>query len=92
MTKKYCQEMSSASGEDRESKSGSYKKRMPTIKCVCGYEILVVPDLKAMDRAIKNHIAEHKQVDYGLALDSLEETLTHKVLMAVSKMNLPNAS
>ena len=37
------------------------KKRLPTIKCECGTEILLLPDLKAMDRAIDAHVAEHRK-------------------------------
>ena len=81
-----------ASGQDRKSKSAINKKGLPTIRCVCGMRILVVPDLKAMNRAIKNHIAEHKQSDYGLVFDSLEEFLTEQVLMLASEINLPNVS
>ena len=65
---------------------------MPTIRCVCGCEILVVPDLKAMDRAIRNHVAEHKQMDYGLAFDSLEEFLAEQILIVASETNLPNVN
>jgi len=50
----------------------------------------VVPDLKAMNLAIKMHISAHKQSDYGLIPDSLEEFLTEQVLIAASEMNLPN--
>jgi hypothetical protein len=53
---------------------------------------LVVPDLKAMNHAIKNHAAEHKKADYGLMLNSLEEFLTEQILIVASKMNLPNVS
>jgi hypothetical protein len=48
---------------------------------------LVVPDLKAMNRAIKNHLAQHKR-----ALDLLEWFLTEQILTVASKMNLPNVS
>jgi hypothetical protein len=92
MTKKNYQETDFASGQGRKYKSVVYKKKMPTFRCVCGCEILVVPDLKAMNRAIKNHVAEHKKADYGLALDSLEEFLTEQILIVASKMNLPNVS
>jgi hypothetical protein len=64
---------------------------MPTIRCLCGPGILVVPDLKAMNRAIKNHVAKHKQADYGLVFDSLEDFLTAQILIAASKMNVLNA-
>lgn len=86
------QEINFASGQDRKSKSAAFKKGMPTIKCVCGARILVVPDLKAMNRAIKNHVAVHKHADYGIVFDSLEEFLTEQTLMAASKMSLLNVS
>ena len=92
MTKKNYPEINLASGQDRKSKYAVYEEGMPTIRCVCGKRILVVPDLKAMNRAIKNHVAEHKQADYGLVLDSLEEFLTEQILIMASKMNLPNVS
>ena len=38
----------------------SLKSRLPIIKCECGYEILLLPDFKAMDQAIQNHLLEHK--------------------------------
>jgi hypothetical protein len=86
------QEINFTSSQDRKSKFYKYRKGMPTIRCVCGLKILIVPDLKAMNRAIKNHLDEHKQADYGIALDSLEEFLTEQILKAASKMNLPNVS
>jgi hypothetical protein len=33
---------------------------MPIIRCNCGAEILLVPDINAMNRAIENHIDIHK--------------------------------
>jgi hypothetical protein len=89
MKKKNYQESNIVSGKDRKSKSIIHKKGIPTIKCVCDSRILVVPDLKAMDRAIKNHVSEHRQADYGLVSDSLEEFLTEQTLTVASEMNLP---
>ena len=37
------------------------KERLPIINCECGTEILVVPDLQAMNRAIKTHAAQHRK-------------------------------
>jgi hypothetical protein len=37
------------------------KERLPIINCEYGAEILVVPDLQAMNRAIKTHVAEHRK-------------------------------
>lgn len=31
------------------------------IKCTCGAKILLLPDLKAMDRAIEAHVAKHQK-------------------------------
>jgi len=65
---------------------------MPMVRCVCGFEILVVPDLKAMDNAIRNHVAEHKKKSDGsgkiLGISSLAQLLTEKVLLAASEINV----
>ena len=37
------------------------KERLPLIRCECGTEILLLPDLKEMDRAIDAHVAEHRK-------------------------------
>jgi hypothetical protein len=92
MANKNCHESNLVLGKVRKSKSAVYKSGMSTIRCVCGMRILVVPDSKAMNRAIKNHVAEHKQADYGLTPHSLEEFLTEQILIIASKMNLPNLS
>lgn len=64
-------------------------KSMPTVKCVCGFKILVVPDLKAMNRAIKNHLAKHKKAHINsVRLAFIEESLAEQVLIVASKMNL----
>ena len=47
----------------RNRKIVTIKKSYPTIRCVCNSEILVVPDLKAMNNAVTKHIAEPKQAD-----------------------------
>lgn len=36
------------------------KEHLPIIYCECGAEILVLPDLPAMNRAIETHVAEHQ--------------------------------
>jgi hypothetical protein len=78
--------------QHREREVVVHKNRMPIVRCLCGSEILVVPDSKAMNRAIRNHLAEHEQENYGLVSGSLEEFLTEQVLIAAGKMNLPNLS
>jgi hypothetical protein len=57
-------------------------------RCICGFKILVIPDLKAMDRAINNHVSEHKKAKGALeklAPGKLTALLTEQVLKAASK-------
>lgn len=62
---------------------------MPTITCVCGAQILVVPDLKEMNSAIEKHVAQHKKTDkskealYG-APDDLRQCLIEQLLKVAS--------
>ncbi|MGO8805951.1 MAG: hypothetical protein ACLQO7_05030 [Candidatus Bathyarchaeia archaeon] len=85
MIKENIQEINFASKQERESKCASHKNGMHTIRCACGFEILVLPDGKAMNRAIKNHVAEHKLVGSGsqriLAINWLEKFLTEQILI-----------
>ncbi len=39
------------------------KQNLPVVKCECGYEILLLPDLNAMDKAIEDHILKHVKED-----------------------------
>lgn len=54
---------------------------MSLVKCTCGEKILVVPDVAAMDRAIKNHIAEHKNAD--------EQFLIQEILKQPANKSFP---
>jgi hypothetical protein len=67
-------------------------KGMPTIRCVCGAEMLVVSDLNAMNRAIENHVAEHKKMDKcggkeQMAPTKLKQFLIGQILTAASLTN-----
>lgn len=53
---------------------------MPVFNCPCGTKILIVPDLDGMNRAIKNHLIEHKKLT-GLGLT--EEQLTQEILKVI---------
>ncbi len=48
-------------GSKTSNAERSLKERLPLIKCECGTEILLLPDLVAMDRAIDAHVAEHRK-------------------------------
>jgi hypothetical protein len=78
MAKKGIQESNFIFSDDRTGKFGAHKTRMSIFKCVCGFKILVVPDLKAMNRAIKNHVANHKKASIGS--ERLTAFLTEQVL------------
>jgi hypothetical protein len=80
MTKKGIQESNFIYRKDPAGKFVAHKTRMPIIKCVCGFEILVVPDVKAMNRAIKNHAAKHNKA-YSKKLTGF---LTEQVLIVAS--------
>ncbi len=54
--------------------------KMPVFKCSCGVEILIIPDLPAMVKAIKNHLVEHKKLT-GHRLS--EEILTQEILRVI---------
>ena len=82
MKKKSIQESNFIFSEDHNDKFAALKKRMPIIKCGCGFEILVVPDLKAMNRAIKNHVANHKKASDGS--ERLTAFLTEQVLIVAA--------
>jgi len=88
-TRKRIQEINFTSDQDRSGKFAA-RKSMPIVRCVCGFEILVVPDLKAMNRAIKNHVAEHKKASDGSALSSLEQFLTEQILTVASENKTVN--
>jgi hypothetical protein len=52
---------------------------MPSFKCTCGAKILIVPDLGAMDRAIKNHVAEHPVVNEDFLAEQVIKTLSKHI-------------
>jgi len=60
---------------------------LPVIHCTCGEAILVVPDIKAMDKAIENHITVHNSKKPKEKFDEtrrLREFLVEQVLSVVA--------
>ena len=53
------------------------KSTMLFAECTCGEKILVIPDVAAMSRAVKNHITKHKNAN--------EEFLIEHIFKAASK-------
>jgi hypothetical protein len=62
---------------------------MPLIRCVCGAAILLIPDIKAMNRAIENHIAEHTRKNKGT---EKRKTSTREVRRILVEQILEDAS
>lgn len=65
-----------------DESSDKCESHIPVFYCICGAKILVVPDLAAMDKAIKTHLIEHKRVT-GQRLT--EEFLTREIIKALCK-------
>jgi hypothetical protein len=63
------------------------EKHMPIVKCLCGKEILVVPDLKAMNQAIRNLVSEHRKAKDKSKISGY---LAGQILIAASKINFDN--
>ena len=68
------------------------KERLPLIRCECGAEILLVPDLQAMNRAIKTHVTEHikktRNTKNNVTTSSkISQLLSHLALMKISEQN-----
>ncbi len=59
---------------------------MPIIRCKCGEEILLIPDVKAMSMAIENHITTHSaQRNYG-STDSLRDYLIRQIFTVAAQV------
>ena len=81
---------------DNRDKASAYgqdiRDGMPLIRCFCGAELLVVPDLNAMNRAIENHIVEHKKMDRSngkkqMSPSKLRQFLIGQILAAAGLTN-----
>jgi hypothetical protein len=66
--------------QNRKSQTRISKRKMPIFNCACGTNILIIPDLAEMNRAIKNHVIKHKKLT-GLKLT--EEHFTEEILKVV---------
>ena len=58
------------------------RKSMVVFNCSCGVKILIVPDLVSMNKAIDEHLVEHKKLT-GKSLS--EEALAQEILIAISE-------
>jgi hypothetical protein len=85
VTKKSSEGTKFSFNHSRQKKITVQKRHMPIVRCICGSEILVVPDLKAMNIAIDNHVTtKHKTM-----LDDserLSEILAEQVLIVATTL------
>jgi hypothetical protein len=85
VTKKNTKETKFTSNKSHQTKVIVHKKRMPIVRCICGSEILVVPDLKAMNIAINNHMTtKHKTTPDDS--ERLSEFLAEQVLIVATTL------
>ena len=86
MTKKSSEVTKFSFNRNRQSKVTVHKRRMPIVRCICGSEILVVPDLKAMNIAVDNHVTtKHKRTPDDS--QRLSEFLVEQVILVATKIN-----
>ena len=79
--------------EGNLAQSDNYlKERLPIINCECGAEILVIPDLQAMDRAIKTHAAKHGRKKRNIQKNEISPSKVSEVLsqLTIIKMSEHN--
>jgi hypothetical protein len=87
VTKKSSKGIKFFFNRNRQRKITIHKKRMPIVKCICGSEILVLPDLNAMNLAIANHVnTKHKTTPEDS--ERLMEFLAKQVLLEATKINM----
>ncbi len=55
---------------------------MPIFKCSCGVEILIVPDIAEMGRALRNHEIEHRRLTGNRIT---QEKLAQEILKTLSQ-------
>jgi len=76
------------------SKSESHKDKihgkMPIFNCSCGVKILVVPDLREMDKAIENHIIEHRKLSGQIiTMDYLTQEILSVIIETMNETSTP---
>jgi hypothetical protein len=59
-----------------------HQSKMPIFTCSCGEKILIVPDVKAMNEALKNHLPNHKK--------TTNQTITEQALVEEMLKQLAN--
>ena len=74
-------------------KRSSSKHNLPVLKCECGHEIFLLPDVKTLGKAIEEHVMEHPK-KYALTqeeADALQDNLIAQALRMASGMEPSSA-
>ncbi len=83
MSKKAMYEIAtiSSSGNSNYLRPRSKYGGMAIIRCLCGTEILLVPDINAMNRAIENHVHEHKEQNKSAEKENVPPSRIRQILI-----------
>jgi hypothetical protein len=65
--------------------------KLPVITCKCGVQILLVPDVAAMSRAIETHVLSHKTNEKTLKTKDLDALHDDLIAKAFEKAVLPKS-
>ena len=57
------------------------RNSMPIIQCECGEKILLIPDLRAMNIAIENHLAAHSKTIKKTKIKEASQTSLRQFLI-----------
>jgi hypothetical protein len=76
-----------------KTKKHSVKNNLPVLKCECGHEISLVPDFKALGKAIEEHTTEHakKSALTQKEVDALVDNLIAQALKMASEIETSSA-
>jgi len=74
-----------------EKKNKSVAANLPIIKCLCGAEFLLLPDLKRMSLVVMEHAQLHKEAVGNSAqaeqtYSEIEDLLTSQILKKASQI------
>ena len=69
----------------------SVRSKRPVIKCECGVEILLVPDLKEMSLVVQRHAQMHKEAienpaEAEITYHIIEKSLVAQILRLASQI------
>ena len=73
--------------ENKKAQSDNLlKEHLPLITCDCGAQILLIPDLRAMNLAIKAHVAEHTRGKVNTS-GNISQLLSQLTLLKMSEIS-----